>query len=81
MQLNAGVCAFVKLLSYALAHHRELELVRLNGALHFRVLQTRLDHLTFIRLEDKSLTLEIIDISLVHALAIHEAELNEDKQP
>ena len=80
VQLDAGTRAFVDLLGHALAHYRELELVRLDRALHLGVFQSGLDHLALVGLEDESFFLEIVDISLVHAFAIDEAELDEDKR-
>ena len=79
MQLHAGIRTFVQLLGHTLFRYRELKLVRLNRALHFAVLQTRLDHLALVRLEDKSLLLEVVDITFVNALSVHETELKENE--
>ena len=80
MQLDAGIRTLVYLLGNTFADYRELELVRLNRALYFGVLQTGLNHLAFIGLEDKPFFLEIIDISFIHSLAIDEAELEKNER-
>ena len=79
MKLYTGVSAVVQLLCHLLVHDRELELVRLDGALYLGILQARLDHLALVGLEEKTLFLEIIDVSFVYSFAIDEAELDKDK--
>ena len=79
MKLHTGVGAVVQLLCHMLVHDRELELVRLDGALYLGILQTCLDHLALVGLEKKALFLEIVDVTFVHGLAVHEAEFDKDK--
>jgi len=80
MELYAGVGTLVELTCHALFLHRELELVGLDRTLDtLDGLQTGLDHLALVGLEDIALSLEIVDVSLVDALGIDEAELKEDK--
>jgi hypothetical protein len=66
----------VDLLGYTLIFNRELELVRLNSRRGVLGVIAGLNHLAFVGLEDKALTLEIVDISLVNAIAIHIPELD-----
>jgi hypothetical protein len=55
-----------------------MELVGLNRTLDLGILQSRLNHLALVGLEQKSFFLEIIDISLIHALGINEKELDKN---
>ena len=75
MQFNLTTRVAIYLLCHMLIHYRKLKLIRLNRSARVVRVITCLDHLALIRLEDKTLTLEVVDITLVRAFAIYKEEL------
>ena len=79
MQLNLATRTILNLTCYALIFNREFKLIRLNRRTRIARIITSLNHLAFISLEDKSLILKVINITLVYPLTIDIEELEEHK--